>query len=101
VIKTNNMYELYGTYLTHLVQVKIEECGPIKVSEIAEQLAPQLNTQQKKNLCKRIRNSISQLCTYEIVRWEYDYTCNIPTKTYSIYEKQTIQNGSECHEQER
>jgi hypothetical protein len=100
VFKTNKMYKLYGTYLTHQVQVKIEESGPIKVSEIAEQLAPQLENRQKKNLCKRIRNSLSQLCAYRIVQWEYDYTCNIPTKTYCINE-QTISNGSASDEQEK
>ena len=87
------MYELYGTYLTHRVKGIIREKGPIKVSEIARQLAPHLGNNDKKNLCKRIRYVLGQLCAYQIVIFSYDYSQNIPTKQFSINEQSKAING--------
>ena len=87
------MYELYGTYLTHQVKEIIGQKGPIKVSEIAEELAPHLDDNAKKNLCKRIRHSLNQLCAYQIVIFSYDFSQNIPTKQFSINEQSKAING--------
>ena len=94
------MYELYGTYLTFKVKHIIEENGPIRVSVIAQQLAPQLTGSERRNLCKRIRHSINnQLLPYHIVTWQWDLSGNIPIKTYLTNEESErhVRDGEGCN----